>query len=834
MAIAVRTLLAGTRILIRQLVFEFSHTVLEGHRFSLFRIRKGEALLSWGLPFGLAARDIEPGEYVCNEKILRVLKDRNVDFSLPATANFLDYRLPFALEPANFRPGKQVSADGARTFQGIPRNEQRGVGTRNYAVVIGTSSRTGPFARELCRRFAKVRSQFPNIDGVVPVDHTEGGSAGKPNNLQLTLRTLAGFMVNPNVGAVLCVDYGNEPLSNAALQRYLVEHNYPTEGLLHRFVSISESFEDSLETAAEVISGWLPRVNACVHQEVPVTHLRLGLQCGGSDAFSGVSANPLVGLISRETVAQGGSANLAETDELIGAESYVLANVRDVGTARAFMERVERFQKWAALHGHTAEGNPSGGNMYRGLYNIAIKSIGAARKKDPATRLDYIIDFGERMTEPGFYFMDSPGNDLESIAGQVAAGCNMILFATGSGSITNFPFVPTIKIMTTTRRFKLVQNEMDFNAGRYQDGELLDDLGREAFDYMLRIASGERSAGERAGHSQVQLWREWRNNPAAAVENSPAERKVHVERGHIELAKEICAAGRSPRLALVLPTSLCSGQIALSIAEKLNKERNGFDRAVALPHTEGCGNSGGESEVLFMRTMAGYLAHPFVARALLLEHGCEKTHNDAFRKVLRSLGMPEKDYAFRSVQLDGGIERVTEKAVGWFREGESGRAEKGLFALGLHGRDMPGNLKTALAIMASAFEQAGAAVVQTGASGDGRRIGYGERITGGGVYQMDCPTDDDLEIVTGLGATGVQMLVVYVPDVVLPGNPVVPTIQVGAKLDLELRDTESAAEIAEGLFALMRQVKEGKRRLVAERVGNIGFQITRGYEGISL
>jgi altronate dehydratase len=235
-----------------------------------------------------------------------------------------------------------------------------------------------------------------------------------------------------------------------------------------------------------------------------------------------------------------------------------------------------------------------------------------------------------------------------------------------------------------------------------------------------------------------------------------------------------------------------------------------------------------------MRTMAGYLAHPFVAKALLLEHGCEKTHNDAFRKVLRSLRMPEEDYAFRSVQLDGGIERVTEKSVAWFREGESGLAEKRVFSLGLHGRGMPDNLSSAFAIVASAFEQAGAAVVRTWACEDGRRIGYGERITGGGVYQMECPTDDDLEIVTGLGATGVQMLVVYVPGVVLPGNPVAPTIQMGAKLDLEFKDTESAAEVAERLFALMRKVKVGERSLASERVGNIGFQITRGYEGISL
>ena len=175
-AIAIRTLPAGTRVLIRQLVFEFSHTVLEGHRFALFRITKGEPILSWGLPFGVALRDIEPGEYLCNEKILRVLKERHVDFELPAAANFLDFRLPFVLDEANFKPGVQVRASGAqRTFLGFRRAGERGVGTRNFVVVMGTSSRTGPFAREVSRRFAGVQSRFPNIDGVVAIDHTEGG-----------------------------------------------------------------------------------------------------------------------------------------------------------------------------------------------------------------------------------------------------------------------------------------------------------------------------------------------------------------------------------------------------------------------------------------------------------------------------------------------------------------------------------------------------------------------------------------------------------------------------------------------------------------------------------
>lgn len=829
-AIAIRTLPAGTRILIRQLVFEFSHTVLEGHRFAIFRLRKGEALLSWGLPFGLALRDIEPGEYVCNEKILRVLKDRNVNFELPATANFSDFRQPFALDETSLKPGLQVRAERQeRTFLGYRRNEQRGVGTRNFIVVMGTSSRTAPLAREVSRRFDCVRAQFPNVDGVVAIGHTEGGGIGKPNNFEMTLRTLAGFVVNANVGAILCVDQGNEVVSNAALKEFLREHRYPLDGLPHQFISMGTSYERTIEEAAGAISESIPVVNECRREEMPLKHLRLGLQCGGSDAFSGVSANPLLGLLSRDAVAQGGSANLAETSELIGAESFVLANVRDLETARAFLRTSERFQHWAAVHGHSAEGNPSGGNMYRGLYNIVIKSIGAARKKDPTTRLDFVIDFGERMKEPGMYFMDSPGNDLESIAGQVAAGCNLILFATGNGSITNFPFVPTIKVMTTTARFELVRNEMDFNAGRYQDGESLEDLGREAFDQMIRVASGEQSAGEMAGHSQVQLWREWRNN---SVPGSVAEMEATTaSEVLVEAAKAVCKVAARPDTALVLPTSLCSGQIALAIAEKLNQA--GVMRAVALPHTEGCGNSIGASEQLFLRTMTGYLAHPLVERALLLEHGCEKTHNDAFKNVLREAGLPETGYAFHSVQMDGGIERVTQRSIDWFRSKVHRERARTFFTVGLHGREMPERVRQAFGMVSSAFAQAGAAVVQT--MGKGTTIEYGEQISEVAAYRMECPTDDDLEIVTGLGATGVEMMVVYASELMVAGNPLVPTIRVGlGEVDVSVRESDSAEEIAHALLRLLGEVQRGEQTTVTERTRNLGFQITRGREGISL
>jgi altronate dehydratase len=854
-AIALKRLEAGSGILLRHIVYEISHTVLEGHRFAVERIETGRPLLSWGLPFGIATRPIEAGEYLCNAKILEVLKSRAVNAELPGKPNFTDYSLPFTLDEARLRTGVQAAPQWQdQKMRGFRRPRNRGTGARNYIVVIGTNSGSGALARQIARRFAG--ATFRNIDGVVAVEHTEGGGRTAPKNFEVTLRTLAGFMLNPNVGAVLAVDAPGEILSNAAVQNFCAERGYPMDEVPHRFYTRTGGFEHDLHECVSVIESWVSAVSRMERTETSLSGLRVGLQCGGSDAFSGISANPLAGMLAREVVARGGSANLAETDELIGAESYVLENVKDIETARSFLRMLARYQEWAAWHGQSAEGNPSGGNMLHGLYNIAIKSIGAARKKDPESRLDYVIDFGERMARPGFYFMNSPGNDLESIAGQVAAGCNLILFATGNGSITNFPFVPAIKIMTTTPRFELLRNEMDFNAGRLLDGEPKSELGREALELMTAIASGQKSAGERAGHSQAQLWREWRQGPERRAAKKPLIRSkpLLTPGGKIperKLGGEI-ESHLLGKVALVLPTSLCSGQVGEMIAAALNQRfsENPTERlrAVSLPHTEGCGNSTGESEELFLRTMTGYLTHPLVGQALLLEHGCEKTHHDAFKRELRAMKLSEGDFGWASVQLDGGIEKAVKKALLWFQQAPRRIAPNQGFSVALLGQDIPPRIKKALQEFGNRIIQAGGAVIISERSElwrelprDGVSLDYGEKFSTPGLHSMACPTDDFIEIITGLGATGVQMIVAYENDRLLPGNPLIPMVQVQsergkttADVDLILREHESAESNVEKISNLVQAVARASSLPQAWKLGNTAFQITRGYEGISL
>lgn len=907
-AIASRRLPAGTIVDYRGAKFSVSHTILEGHRFAVSDIPAGSFLLSWGLPFGIALRQISPGEYVCNAKILRALRERHVDFTLPEQPNFENYLASYTLDEQRFTPGDQVPRHARpRFFEGYAR-PGRGVGTRNCIVVLGASSWTGSLARTLAERFRGVSSEFTNIDGVVAVAHTEGGGVGRPNNFELVVRTLAGFMVNPNVAAVLAIDAGNEPVNNRVLEQYLLENRYPIGEVPHRYLSVQGNFKAALAEGERIIRDWLPVVNANRRTSQSVEHLRIALQCGGSDAFSGVSGNPLAGWVSKEVIRYGGAANLAETDELIGAEPYVLSNVRDLETARRFLRTLARFQERASWHGHDAEGNPSGGNNFRGLYNIAIKSIGAARKKDPDVRLDYVIDYGERMEAPGFYFMDSPGNDLESIAGQVASGCNLILFTTGNGSVTNFPFVPTIKIMTNTGRFKMLTHEMDVNAGRYQDGVPMDVLGAETFDLTVRIASGERSVGEKAGHSQVQIWREWRQTDrsqldrirsAATPTGEPISLTVRAPVPDVRYRAIRSERGvASDQVGLIVPTSLCSGQIARLIAERLNRGGRHFGggtdndnqaepiapvsdgslgdgehrrsklRFVALPHTEGCGNSAGDSEEMFLRTMAGYLTHPFVCSALLLEHGCEKTHNDAMRNFLAGSGVDTSRFGWASVQLDGGMEKVATKVSEWFASRSSVGEPAGLVEAGLDSVRLAVTsvgqipVKAAIgfaALIAQVVNGGGTVVVPENASllkeepflgalslraELAPTLSYGQRVGKAGFHIMQTPTDHQVETFTGLGATGVELILANATDRILQGHPMVPLAQVASwpstetkrlEVDLVVEESDqSAADLAKAMLDLVVRILSREYTPKAFVLGNTDFQMTRGWLGISL
>jgi altronate dehydratase len=485
------------------------------------------------------------------------------------------------------------------------------------------------------------------------------------------------------------------------------------------------------------------------------------------------------------------------------------------------------------------------------------------------------------MDEGGFYFMDSPGNDLESIAGQVASGANMIFFTTGNGSITNFPFVPTIKFVTTTGRYELLSKDMDVNAGAYLDGAPIDELGRQTFERTLRAASGERTVGERAGHAQVSIWRDWkqtsdenldqlRNAPEPGGEPLPVKESAP----EVEFSFEAIKSGRGTvvdQVGLVMPTSLCSGQISRRIANRLN-ERDAtlgkVTRFVALPHTEGCGVSAGSAETIYSRTVLGHLASPTVRFGLLLEHGCEKTHNDYFRNRLEEAGLDPNRFGWASVQLDGGIDSVVAKVEDWFTgtldsaedlEYENAGPEAlrlGLYAAGSISNEAALSLAQVTLVVANS---GGTVVVPERATvlsspayleavlGDipvENTLAYGQAVPSGkpGLHVMEAPTDHWVETATGLGATGVEVMLAHVDGHPLQAHLMIPLVQASS-------DPETLEKHAEDLDVLLEGDPSGWTEQMLETIaavasrayvprlfeaGNTDFQFTRGLLGVSM
>jgi len=907
-AIAVRTLARGLRVSMPDgASLTLQHMVLEGHRFVVRPIQAGARLTSWALGFGTATRDLQPGEYCCNDSILVALRERGITADLPDAGCFENFAdpLPDPNRERNHESGilpLETAADGtALGFQGFSRSDGRGVGTRNYVTILGTSGRVAAVARRIERRFRGAAGG--SLDGVVAVAHTEGNDSDGALNRDKVMLCLAGWLAHPNVGACLVVEHPQSQYRRA-LETLMSENPqlYPRiEDLSLRWLTVGEDTDEDLMRAAKLVEELLPLARSSERSWQPANALVVAQQCGGSDAFSGVAGNPASGVAVRKLIAAGGKSVLAETDELIGAEAYVLSRIKSRAVEDKFLEFNARYRDYANRHGHSPEGNPSGGNKFRGLYNIALKSVGAAMKKPREARLDGCVEYGERITEEGggYYFMDSPGNDPESIAGQVACGCNVVHFITGNGSITNFPFVPTIKIITTTARWNLLSADMDFNAGRLQEGESLESLGEELFQETLKVGGGKRTVGEKAGHWQVCIWRDWLLGEGARQEEiarAQAEEELAVaplaaRAGAVSTGRrswdavESSSPGlRSARsVALLLPTSLCSGQVALKIAEELRPQArdNGFEDVVALPHTEGCGTSSSpKQDSIFRNVMVGHLLHPSVRRAVLLEHGCEKTHNDWFSARLAELGKDPGSFGWASIQLDGGIENVTAKIRELLLNQQRpcatvARVTAGLSELRLgivsdhRLAKCPGLVVAALA--AEALRAGGTVVLPQGNELLGTAEFLDELLEGGsgalrptiafaapvttapGLHVMACPPKLSLtEQITGLAASGVDCIVALVRAPAV-GSPLVPVVQVrsvdgpprhdesnqGSALnyDVSLFSGESTTEGAERLWGALLDIVGGRSRpklLGAIGEANVDFIVPRGPTGVSL
>lgn len=459
-------------------------TIPVGHKFALQTISPNRPVLRYGYSIGNAAQAIQPGEWVHTHNLVVGNTYRDYDYII--------------VEPLKTQPAQKY-------FQGFSRADGR-VGTRNYIAVISTVNCSSHVAVEIARAFTPERlSPYPNIDGVIPLVHSTGCSFN-PNDLAHTYlrRTLANIARNPNIGGFIFVSLGCEgnqidgycDLSqiNPSIETL---KPYPATGT-GIIVQDQGGFRKTVAAGIAAIEKILPQVNAITRTPQPISALSIALQCGGSDSWSGVTANPLLGLVVDKIVQQGGTAVLSETPEIFGAEHLLLQRVISAQVAQKLIHRFEWWNAQSKLLNFSMDNNPSPGNKRGGLTTIFEKSLGAVAKGG-STPLTDVYEYAELVTHKGLVFMDTPGYDPVSATGQLAGGCNLIVFTTGRGSVYGSNIAPCVKVATNSMLYARMSDDMDFNAGQIIDGESMSDAAKKLLDRVVRFASGERTQSEEKG-----------------------------------------------------------------------------------------------------------------------------------------------------------------------------------------------------------------------------------------------------------------------------------------------------------------------------------------------
>jgi altronate hydrolase len=482
-AIARVPLSAGMKLRVDGVPIEVLDPVPAGHKVAIARIQPGEVLHRYGQVIGRAKALIDPGRHV---------HTHNVSFEeLTFAYEFPTGEIPYPAPPRD-----------VPTFRGYLREDGR-AGTRNYIAVVAASNCAAHTAELIAASF-EGESLPSNVDGVVAFPHGEGcGHSIGPDTDQLQ-RTLSGVLAHPNVSAAIILGLGCEVNQ---IDHYLGPNAPRSSRLVGMTLQSSGGTRGALEAARREIRQLMEQASAEQRTEIPASKIVLGLNCGGSDSFSGITANPALGVCSDMLAAIGASAVLAETTEIFGAEHLLVRRARNRKVAERLLEFVKRYKEYLVRLGGSFDDNPSPGNKEGGLTNILEKSLGAVAKAGTSPLMD-AVDYAERVTSPGFVFMNTPGYDPVSLTGLAAGGCNLIAFTTGRGSAIGFPSIPVIKIATNGNTFRRMRDNMDINAGVIAEGEKsIEAVGREIFDMVLRVASGEKTCAERLGHKEFVPWR---------------------------------------------------------------------------------------------------------------------------------------------------------------------------------------------------------------------------------------------------------------------------------------------------------------------------------------
>ncbi len=456
-------------------------TVPAGHKIATREVKVGEPVRRYNQIIGFATQPIKPGDHVHVHNL--AMGDFQRDYAFCT-----DYK------PVDYVPNPA-------TFMGIKRSDGR-VATRNYLGVVSSVNCSAHVCRQIAKHFDEdFMAQYPNVDGIVPIHHKTGcgmGSEGEP--VDLLRRVLAGYATHPNFSSVLMIGLGceanqiNNLLATQGLKR--------SEKLQAFTIQDTGGTRKTIETGIARIKEMLPEANKVKREEAPASHITLGLQCGGSDGYSGISANPALGAAVDILVRNGGTAILSETPEIYGAEHLLTRRAISREVGEKLVRRIKWWEDYTTRLGGEMNNNPSPGNKAGGLTTILEKSLGAVAKGGTQALMD-VYEYAQKVTAKGFVFMDTPGYDPVSATGQVAGGANMICFTTGRGSAYGCKPSPSLKLATNTTMFNKQEDDMDINCGVIVDGKAsIEEVGQKFFELILKTASGQKSKSEMWGYGE--------------------------------------------------------------------------------------------------------------------------------------------------------------------------------------------------------------------------------------------------------------------------------------------------------------------------------------------
>src|SRR5262245_59159090 len=451
-----------------------------GHKVAVRAVHKGKPVHRYNQIIGFATQDIAPGDHVHVHNV--AMGDFQRDYAFSSLVKETE----FVEKPA--------------TFLGIVRAEGQ-VATRNYIGILTSVNCSATVARMIARHFENRLGDYPNVDGVVALTHKTGcGMASEGEATDVLRRTIAGYARHPNFFSSQLVGLGCE--ANQINMLLSAEKLHKSDRLGAFTIQEKGGTKKAVENGIARVMEMLPEANKVKRVPVPAGHLTLGLQCGGSDGYSGISANPALGAAVDLLVRHGGTAILSETPEIYGAEHLLTRRAVTKEVGEKLIERIRWWEEYTRRNGNEMNNNPSPGNKAGGLTTILEKSLGAVAKGG-TTNLVGVYEYAEPVEAKGFVFMDTPGYDPVSATGQVAGGANMIVFTTGRGSAYGCAPAPSLKLSTNTPLWIKQEEDIDLNCGEIADGAAsVDEMGERLFKLVLETASGHATKSERHGYGQ--------------------------------------------------------------------------------------------------------------------------------------------------------------------------------------------------------------------------------------------------------------------------------------------------------------------------------------------